>query len=79
VLNIHIVSIVVYRYNLRGDRNDLNYFEEATTKRTTTTTTTRKTTTTTRTTTARTFPPKKSTVPRYYKNRKEVSQLPPHS
>ncbi|XP_068916349.1 mucin-4 isoform X2 [Tenebrio molitor] len=51
------------RYNLRGDRNDLNYFEEATTKRTTTTTTTRKTTTTTRTTTARTFPPKKSTVP----------------
>ncbi|XP_068916350.1 uncharacterized protein Cda5 isoform X3 [Tenebrio molitor] len=52
------------RYNLRGDRNDLNYFEEATTKRTTTTTTTRKTTTTTRTTTARTFPPKKSTVPR---------------
>ncbi|KAJ3622705.1 hypothetical protein MTP99_018990 [Tenebrio molitor] len=53
----------INRQPTRGDRNDLNYFEEATTKRTTTTTTTRKTTTTTRTTTARTFPPKKSTVP----------------
>ncbi|KAJ3639696.1 hypothetical protein Zmor_003040 [Zophobas morio] len=51
----------INRQPTRGDRNDLNYFEEAATKRTTTTTTTRKTTT--RTTTSRTFPPKKSTVP----------------
>lgn len=56
--------------SLRGDRNDLNYVEEATTKRTTTTTTRKPTTTrtvTTTTTTLRPIPIKKSTVPRYYK------------
>ncbi|XP_064215278.1 chitin deacetylase 5 isoform X6 [Tribolium castaneum] len=52
----------VNRQPTRGDRNDLNYLEEASTKRTITTTTTRKTTT--RTTTLRTFPPKKSTFAR---------------
>ncbi|XP_044257338.1 uncharacterized protein LOC123006716 isoform X2 [Tribolium madens] len=50
----------VNRQPTRGDRNDLNYLEEASTKRTTTTTSRK---TTTRTTTLRTFPSKKSTVP----------------